>query len=90
MISEQNAYLMTSMLQSVISNGTGTRLQAANMQLAGKTGTVSMMGGNRDIWMVAYNPSIAVSVWMGFDQTDAAHKIANGTTGGKNTASVYV
>lgn len=87
-ISEQNAYLMTSMLQSVISNGTGTRLQAANMQLAGKTGTVSMKGGNRDIWMVAYNPSIAVSVWMGFDQTDAAHKIANGTTGGKNTASV--
>ena len=87
-ISEQNAYLMTSMLQSVISSGTGTRMKAANMPLAGKTGTVSMKGGNRDIWMAAYNPSIAVSVWMGFDQTDASHKIANGITGGKNTASV--
>jgi len=87
-ISEQNAYLMTSMLQSVISNGTGSRLQSANMPIAGKTGTVSMKGGNRDIWMAAYNPSISVSVWMGFDQTDDAHKIANGITGGKNTASL--
>jgi membrane peptidoglycan carboxypeptidase len=86
--SAQNAYLMTSMLQSVVSNGTGTRLQSANMQLAGKTGTVSMKNGNRDIWMVAYNPTIVVSVWMGFDKTDAVHKIANGITGGKNTASL--
>lgn len=87
-ISEQNAYLMTSLLQSVISNGTGTRLLAANTPLAGKTGTVSMTGGNRDIWMAAYNAELSVSVWMGFDQTDATHKIANGITGGKNTASV--
>lgn len=87
-ISAQNAYLMTSLLQSVITNGTGTRMQAANMPLAGKTGTVSMNGGNRDIWMAAYNPDISVTVWMGFDQTDAAHKIPNGITGGKNTASL--
>lgn len=87
-ISEQNAYLMTSMLQSVISNGTGTRMQSAGIPLAGKTGTVSMAGGNRDIWMAAYNPQLAVTVWMGFDQTDSAHKIPNGITGGKNTASL--
>ena len=61
---------------------------SANMPLAGKTGTVSMSGGNRDIWMAAYNPEIAVTVWMGFDQTDSKHKIANGITGGKNTASI--
>ena len=47
-----------------------------------------MKGGNRDIWMAAYNPEFSVTVWMGFDQTDAAHKIPNGITGGKNTASV--
>ena len=55
---------------------------------AGKTGTVSMTGGNRDIWMAAYTPEISVSVWMGFDQTDAKHKISNGVTGGRNTASL--
>lgn len=87
-ISEQNAYLMTSLLQSVVSNGTGTRMLSANTPVAGKTGTVSMRGGNRDIWMAAYNSEISVSVWMGFDQTDSAHKIPNGITGGKNTASV--
>lgn len=87
-ISEQNAYLMTSLLQSVVSNGTGTRMQHANTPVAGKTGTVSMKGGNRDIWMAAYNTELSVAVWMGFDQTDAQHKIPNGITGGKNTASV--
>lgn len=87
-ISEQNAYLMTSMLQSVVSNGTGTRMLSANTPVAGKTGTVSMSGGNRDIWMAAYNSELSVTVWMGFDQTDSQHKIANGITGGKNTASL--
>ena len=87
-ISEQNAYLMTSMLQSVVSNGTGTRMLSADTPVAGKTGTVSMAGGNRDIWMTAYNPEISVAVWMGFDQTDSAHRIPNGITGGKNTASL--
>lgn len=87
-VSEQNAYLMTSLLQSVVSNGTGTRMQSANIPVAGKTGTVSMTGGNRDIWMAAYNAELSVTVWMGFDQTDANHRIPNGITGGKNTASV--
>ncbi len=87
-ISEQNAYLMTSLLQSVVSDGTGTRMLSANTPVAGKTGTVSMTGGNRDIWMAAYNTELSVAVWMGFDQTDAKHKIPNGITGGKNTASV--
>lgn len=86
--SEQNAYLMTSLLQSVVSNGTGTRLLSAGTPVAGKTGTVSMTGGNRDIWMAAYTPELSVAVWMGFDQTDASHKIPNGTTGGRNTASL--
>ncbi len=84
----QNAYLMTSLLQSVITNGTGTRMLSANTPLAGKTGTVSMTGGNRDIWMAAYNPELSVAVWMGFDQTDAHHKLPNGITGGRNTASL--
>ena len=87
-ISSQDAFLMTSMLQSVVSNGTGTRMLSAGTPVAGKTGTVSMRGGNRDIWMAAYTPELSVSVWMGFDHTDDAHKIPNGITGGRNTASL--
>lgn len=87
-LSAQNAFLMTSLLQSVVSSGTGTRMLSANTPIAGKTGTVSMTGGNRDIWMTAYTPEISVAVWMGYDQTDAKHKISNGITGGRNTASL--
>lgn len=87
-LSAQNAFLMTSLLQSVVSSGTGTRMLAANTPIAGKTGTVSMTGGNRDIWMTAYTPEISVAVWMGYDQTDTKHKISNGITGGRNTASL--
>ena len=87
-LSAQNAFLMTSLLQSVVSSGTGTRMLAANTPIAGKTGTVSTTGGNRDIWMTAYTPEISVAVWMGYDQTDAKHKISNGITGGRNTASL--
>lgn len=87
-LSSQNAFLMTSLLQSVVSSGTGTRMLAANTPIAGKTGTVSMTGGNRDIWMTAYTPEISVAVWMGYDQTDTKHKISNGITGGRNTASL--
>ncbi len=85
-VSPQNAYLMTSLLQTVTASGTGSKLRTLGFPVAGKTGTVSMTGGNRDIWMAAYTPQYAVVTWMGFDKTDSTHKIPNGTTGGGNTA----
>ncbi len=85
-ISSQNAFLMTSLLQTVTASGTGSKLRTLGFPVAGKTGTVSMTGGNRDIWMAAYTPEYAVVTWMGFDNTDSTHKIPNGTTGGGKTA----
>lgn len=56
-LSEQSAYLMTHLLRTVITSGTGTRLSTAGTPIAGKTGTVNMTGGgNRDAWMAAYTP----------------------------------
>ena len=64
-LSEQSAFLMTSLLQSVTSSGTGAKLSAAGTPVAGKTGTVNMTGGgNRDIWMAAYNTEISCAFWM--------------------------
>jgi len=81
--SEQNAFLMTSMLQSAVTSGTGSKLTATGQQVAAKTGTNSLAsGGNRDVWICAYTPDLAISVWMGFDQTDNTHKVASGSTGG--------
>ncbi len=82
-----SAYLMTSLLTSVTQSGTGAKLSAAGTPVAGKTGTVNMTGGgNRDIWMAVYNSEIACAFWMGFDQPDSKHKLANWVSGGDNTA----
>ena len=84
-----SAYLMTSLMQSVTSSGTGAKLSAAGTPVAGKTGTVNMTGGgNRDIWMAAYNPEIACAFWMGFDEPDANHKLQGWVSGGDNTAAM--
>lgn len=88
-LSPQSAYLMTSLLQSVTSSGTGAKLSASGVPVAGKTGTVNMTGGgNRDIWMAAYNPEISVAAWMGFDNPDNAHKLAGWVSGGDHTAAL--
>ncbi len=57
------AYLVTSALQGVVSNGTGRAL-ASRGAVAGKTGTSNDW---RDAWFVAYTPSLVVGVWVGHD-----------------------
>jgi hypothetical protein len=88
-LSETTAYLMTSLLQTVTSSGTGAKMSGAGTPVAGKTGTVNMTGGgNRDIWMAAYNSQLSTAFWMGFDQPDSKHKLASRVSGGDNTAAV--
>lgn len=84
-----SAYLMTSVLQSVTSSGTGAKLSAAGTPVAGKTGTVNMTGGgNRDIWMAAYNSEVSCAFWMGFDEPDANHRLQSWVSGGDYTAAM--
>lgn len=88
-LSPQSAYLMTSLLQTVTSSGTGAKLSGAGTPVAGKTGTVNMTGsGNRDIWMAAYNSEIATACWMGFDKPDNQHKMQSWVSGGDYTAAL--
>lgn len=88
-ISPQTAYLMTSLLQSVTSSGTGAKLSQSGTPVAGKTGTVNMTGGgNRDIWMAAYNSQISTASWMGFDNPDKQHKLQSWVSGGDYTAAM--
>lgn len=88
-LSPQSAYLMTSLLQTVTSSGTGAKLSGAGTPVAGKTGTVNMTGsGNRDIWMAAYNSEISTACWMGFDNPDNQHKMQSWVSGGDYTAAL--
>lgn len=83
----QSAYMITDMLRSAASWGTASALSSLDFDVAGKTGTVAMTGGgNRDAWTVAYTPSVAVTVWMGFDQPDEKHKLSDANSGSTQPA----
>lgn len=89
-LNKQNNYLMVNMMQSVTSWGTGARLSATGLAVAGKTGTVSLTGvsGNRDVWMAAFTSDYALSCWMGFDTTDTKHYLPSRVTGGDAPAVI--
>lgn len=88
-LSPQNAYLLTDLMRTVITSGTGTRLNNIGVPVAGKTGTVNMVGGgNRDAWMDAYTAELSVAVWMGYDEPDDTHRLSNSVSGGTNPASL--
>jgi penicillin-binding protein 1A len=65
-LSPQTAYVITSMLESALNEGTGksTRLMGFMEPAAGKTGTTNDCS---DAWYVGYTPELAVGVWSGFD-----------------------
>lgn len=65
-MSESTAFLVNSMLQSVIENGTGTAAQlASDMPAGGKTGTTD---DQNDRWFVGFTPYYVGCVWYGYDQ----------------------
>jgi len=63
-LSPQTAYIMNSMLKSVIEYGTAARARRLRWPVAGKTGTSNLA---RDAWFVGYTPRICATVWVGFD-----------------------
>lgn len=64
-ITPADAYVMTSLLESVFDEGgTAHRVAAAiKRPVAGKTGTTAT-----DAWLVGYTPELAAAVWVGYDK----------------------
>ncbi|MFL2982850.1 MAG: penicillin-binding protein 1A [Candidatus Neomarinimicrobiota bacterium] len=66
-LSEETAFLMTSLMQTVMDRGTGGSARwkyKFNRPAAGKTGTTQ---GWSDAWFVGYTPQIAAGCWFGVD-----------------------
>ncbi len=66
-LSEQTAYIMTSLLETVLDHGTGSSARypyGFRRPGAGKTGTTDK---HTDAWFVGYTPQIAAGVWVGID-----------------------
>jgi penicillin-binding protein 1B len=71
-ISPEKAFIMTSMLQSVVTEGTARYLNNMDITFpaAGKTGTTN---DSRDAWFVGYTPDILALIWVGFDDEESIH-----------------
>jgi penicillin-binding protein 1A len=63
-ISPELAYVMTSLMQGVIQEGTGKHVRALGRPAAGKTGTTNDF---RDAWFLGFTPELVTGVWVGFD-----------------------
>ena len=83
-ISEENAYLMTSMLESVVLRGTASvALQDFKIPSAGKTGTTNDF---IDALYVGFTKNIMAGVWVGFDSNTP---IGPNEPGGRAAAPIW-
>ena len=84
-ITEQNAYLVRSMMMDVVRRGTGKRaMELGRRDLAGKTGTTNE---TRDAWFSGYNDKLVTTVWVGFDNHDP---LGRAEVGGRAALPIWI
>ncbi len=82
------AYIMTSLMRSVIDEGTARATVAGKLRrpAAGKTGTSNRKRDTVDAWFVGYTPDLLAAVWVGFDD---GKNVGKGETGGRAAAPIW-
>ena len=83
-IEKTTAFIMNSMLESVVKTGTGQRVKALNRPVAGKTGTTNNL---YDAWFVGYTPDYITGVWVGLDEEAS---MGRGETGSRAASPVWL
>ncbi len=84
-ISPQNTYLVTDMMQGVIRNGTGRRARALERtDLAGKTGTTN---DDRDTWFAGFNADLVAVTWVGFNDN---RPLGRGEEGARTALPMWI
>lgn len=78
-IDSRVAFILSSMLRSVITEGSGNRVQRelGRGDLRGKTGTTN---GPQELWFSGFNRDIATTVFVGFDQPEPLGEREQGAT----------
>lgn len=82
-IPPETAYVITNLMQSVVSSGTGHRASVIGRPVAGKTGTTN---GSKDAWFIGYIPQLVTGVWVGYDQE---RSLGRAGTGGQAAAPIW-
>ncbi|MCS6920787.1 MAG: penicillin-binding protein 1A [Elioraea sp.] len=80
-----SAFQMVSILQGVVTRGTGTRANIGR-PVAGKTGTTNDW---LDAWFVGFTPDLVVAVWVGFDEPRPLGGARDNETGGNVAAPIF-
>lgn len=83
-IDKSTAYIMTSLLESVVKEGTGHRAKALKRPVAGKTGTTNDL---QDAWFVGYTPRFISGVWVGYDN---GRTLGKGETGSRTASPIWL
>ncbi len=83
-IDMSTAYIMTHLLESVVTSGTGKRVRALKRPVAGKTGTTNNL---IDAWFLGYTPRYTTGVWVGLDQGGSLGK---GETGSRTASPIWL
>jgi penicillin-binding protein 1A len=78
------AYVVTNMMQSVVTEGTATKAAVLKIPIAGKTGTSNEA---RDTWFIGYTPDYVVGVWVGYDDN---RPMGGKETGGTTSVPIFV
>lgn len=68
-MSDSTAYMVSDMLKTAITEGTGTNANIPGLPVAGKTGTTNKDGidGAVDSWFSGYTSNYTISVWTGYE-----------------------
>ena len=82
-IAPETAFIITNLMESVVTSGTGQRARALGRPVAGKTGTTNDM---KDAWFVGYVPQLVAGVWVGYDQEKS---LGAGGSGGQAAAPIW-
>ncbi|WP_407268663.1 transglycosylase domain-containing protein [Radiobacillus sp. PE A8.2] len=64
-MSDFTAYMVTDMLKSVVTNGSGTVANVSGLPIAGKTGTTD---DRKDIWFSGYTTNYTIAIWTGYGE----------------------
>ncbi|MBS3785821.1 MAG: penicillin-binding protein 1A, partial [Gammaproteobacteria bacterium] len=84
-ISAGNAWLMRSMLEDVVREGTGrSAMRLGREDLAGKTGTTN---DQNDAWFAGFNGDVVATAWVGFDELQSLGRYE---TGGRAALPIWI
>ena len=86
-IPERNAFIMGTLLQSVVNGGTGSKAHQAlkRNDLFGKTGTTN---DSFDTWFAGFQPTMVGIAWVGYDTPRQLG--VRGETGGSLSLPIWV